>query len=66
MGRGFDSSTQSQIRPAMNITEREQAEKRKRHRKAILCVAGRAAGPDEFLDLLDMLGLDPTEGKTTP
>jgi hypothetical protein len=64
MGRGYDSSTQGQLRPALTITEHEQAQKRKRHRNAVLCVATRATGPDDFLDLLGMLGLNPNEGRT--
>lgn len=63
MGRGYDGSSQTQIRPASVNTPDEKTRERARRHAAVRVVATRATDVDDFLRLLDLLGLNPSEGR---
>lgn len=64
MGRGYDSSTQGQLYVPEARTAREKDLRAKTRRAATRVVAGRVSTADDLRHLLDVLGLDPTEGRT--
>lgn len=64
MGRGYDGSSQTGIRPASVNTPDEKTLERVRRRAAVRVVATHATDADDFLRLLDLLGLHPSEGRT--
>ena len=59
-----DDMNQTQIRPAASITERQKATERKFRCAAVLTVASNSRHADDFIDLLEMLGLRASEGRT--
>lgn len=66
MGRGYDGANQGQLYVPEARTAREKALRAQTRRAATRTVAGCVSTADDLRLLLDVLGLNPDEGKTTP
>lgn len=64
MGRGYDGSSHGQLFLPGDHTERERAQKAAVRRAATRLVGTRAVDAADCALLLDMLGLNPSEGLT--
>jgi hypothetical protein len=64
MGRGYDGANQGQLYLPEARTEREKTLRAQTRRAATRTVAGRAGTADDLRLLLDVLGLNPNEGRT--
>ncbi len=62
MGRGYDSSTQGQLRTPVPTTDRERTFRAQQRRATTRQVATRAVDAQDCAFLLDVLGLHPSEG----